>query len=121
MKIGLKGILVISLGLALLQPAFGADTKPASKDVKPPAAGEKPKSNFKDEKEKESYSVGMNIGNSMKRGGVDLDLDMIMAAIKDVLAGRELKLTDQEAQEALAAYSKEARAKQEENSKKMAE
>jgi FKBP-type peptidyl-prolyl cis-trans isomerase FklB len=68
-----------------------------------------------------SYSIGMNIGTSMKRGGVDLDVDVLTSAIKDVLAGREPKLTEQQAQEAMREYQKEARAKHEETQKKAAE
>jgi FKBP-type peptidyl-prolyl cis-trans isomerase FklB len=45
----------------------------------------------------------------------------MLGAMKDVLAGRELKLTDKEAADAMAAYRKEATIKQEENRKKMAE
>jgi len=98
-------ILVVGCALALVQIALGAEDKPA----------------LKDQKEKESYAIGMNVGNSIKNGGVDLDLDMMMSAIKDVLAGRDLKLTDQEARDALNEYRKEARAKQAEIQQKTAE
>ena len=41
-----------------------------------------------------SYAIGMNIGNSIKRGRVDLNVDTLSTAIKDVLAGRTTKLTE---------------------------
>src|SRR6266404_3957041 len=100
-----RRILVAGLGLAMMQVAAGAEEK----------------SGLKDQKEKESYSIGMNVGNSIKNGGVELDVDVLAAAIRDVLAGRELKLTDQEARDALNEYRKEARAKQDEIRQKSAE
>src|SRR2546426_7094832 len=78
-------------------------------------------SEIKDPKAKLSYSVGMNIGNNLKRSGFDVDVDVLAAAIKDVLAGRELKLTDQQARDALSAYQKELQTKREEERKKTAE
>jgi FKBP-type peptidyl-prolyl cis-trans isomerase FklB len=59
---------------------------------------------FKDEREKASYAIGMSIGGNLKHGHYDVDLDAVMRAIKDTMAGRELKLTDKEAQETFAAY-----------------
>src|SRR5438874_2760114 len=101
MKIAFKVVLAVGLGIALVHPGFGADQKKPA-EVKPPAkegkaASNEKKSEFKDDKERESYSIGMSIGNSIKSGGVDLDLDVMLGAMKDVLAGRELKLTDKEA------------------------
>jgi len=68
-----------------------------------------------------SYSIGMNIGNSIKRGGVLLDMNVLWGAIRDVLAGGTLKMTDQQAQEAMRSYQVEARRKHEETQKKAAE
>src|SRR5882762_7581620 len=95
MKTGLKDILIVGLGFALLNPSFGAEEKATGKGVKPPAKEEKPasnekKSDLKDDKERESYSIGSRIGTSIKNGGVDLDLEVMLSAMKDVLAGRDL-------------------------------
>src|SRR5262245_45992556 len=91
-------ILAAGLGLAMLQAAVSAEDKPA----------------LNDQKEKASYSIGMNIGNTIKAGGVDLDVDVLAAAIKDVLAGRDPKLTEQQAMDAMNTYRSEVRAKREE-------
>lgn len=61
--------------------------------------------------EKLSYSVGMSIGNSIKRAGFDVDPDVVSQGIKDVLAGRPTKFTDKEAQQTIVAYQQELRAK----------
>ncbi len=112
MKTGFKMITAAGLILALAPLPARAEDKPE----------------LKDEKEKISYSIGMNIANNFKRSGADVDVDVLAQAIKDVLAGRELRLTDQQAREALGAYQqqmaakqKERTAKQEEERKKIAE
>src|SRR4249920_3492507 len=98
MKIGSKRNLTTLLSLALLTSLVRAEDKPA----------------LKDEKEKVSYGIGMNIGNNLKRQSYDVDVDLIAKAMKDVLGGKETLLTEQQAQEVLTAYQKELRAKQEE-------
>ena len=69
------------------------------------------------EKDKISYAIGMSIGNNIKRGGVELNLDVINSAIRDLVAGKPAALTDQQAQEALTAYQTQSRAKREEERK----
>jgi FKBP-type peptidyl-prolyl cis-trans isomerase len=117
MKIGLKTVLALGIGAALLQLATAAENAPASTN----AAAAPPKPSPAELKQNMSYAIGMNIGNSMKRGGVELDVDAMTGAIKDVLAGRTPKLTDQQAREAMQAYQTEARAKHEQVQRESAE
>jgi FKBP-type peptidyl-prolyl cis-trans isomerase FklB len=122
MKNGLKLALVIGFGIALLQVNAAAQDKVGSKLVSTnSSATNAPPLSPKEQKEHISYAIGMNIGTNIKRGGVDLDIDVISGAIKDVMAGRDLKLTEQQAQEAMRSYQVEARAKHEEIQKKAAE
>ncbi len=117
MKNGLKLALTLGFGMALLQfTAAAQNNAPAAN-----AATNAPKLSPQEQKENWSYAIGMNIGNGMKRGAVDLDVDVLANAIKDVLAGRELKMTDQQAQEAWRSYQTESRSKQEETRKQAAE
>jgi FKBP-type peptidyl-prolyl cis-trans isomerase FklB len=105
MKMGTKTIMAAGLGIAMLQLTAWAEDK----------------AELKDQKQKMSYSIGMNVGNNIKRSGVELDLDVLTGAIKDVMAGKELKLTDQQAQEAITAYQQEMRTKMAEEQRKMAD
>jgi len=73
------------------------------------------------QKDKVSYSIGMSIGRNLKRGSYDVNVDTLAGAIKDVLAGKEPKLTDAQSQEIMTAYQKEQHAKQEEDRSKLAE
>jgi FKBP-type peptidyl-prolyl cis-trans isomerase FklB len=97
--------LITGVGLGLLQSAPGAEEKAP----------------FKDQKEKISYGIGMNIGNNLKRSGYDVDVDVLAGAIKDVMGGKELRLNDAQAREALMNYQKELNAKREEERLKVAE
>jgi FKBP-type peptidyl-prolyl cis-trans isomerase FklB len=105
MKNGLRMLLAGVLIAGTRQLTLGAEDKPA----------------FKDEKEKVSYSLGVNIGNSIKRSGYDVDVDVVAGAIKDVIKGGELRMTDQQVREALMAYQRELNAKREEERKKAGE
>lgn len=58
-----------------------------------------------------SYGIGMSIGQNLKRSGMDIDVEVLAGAIRDVLAGKELKMNDQQAREAINAYQQESRRK----------
>jgi FKBP-type peptidyl-prolyl cis-trans isomerase len=105
MRIGLKVAAAAALGLALVQLPCRAEDKPA----------------FKDDKEKASYAIGMFFGNQIKRSSMQLDLDVVSSAMKDALEGRELRLTDTQAQEAIRGYQQEAQRKTAEKNKKEGE
>jgi FKBP-type peptidyl-prolyl cis-trans isomerase FklB len=62
---------------------------------------------FKDDKDKASYAVGMNIGTSIKRTRLEVNPDLIAEGIKDMISGKETKLTEQQARETLTAYQRE--------------
>src|SRR3990172_1310387 len=67
------------------------------------------KTELKTEKEKLSYSIGVNIGNNVKRqlSGIDVDPGVLAKAIKDVLSGTKPLMTEKEAQETIAAWQKD--------------
>lgn len=92
-----------------------------AQDKTPPKEAPKTPMPFKDQKENMSYGIGMSIGGSLKPGGVDLDIDLLAAAIKDVLAGRETKMTQQQSQEAVNSWRMAASAKRTEEQHKLAD
>lgn len=49
------------------------------------------------EAQKLGYTIGMDIGNSIKQQGGELDLDALFAAITDVVEGRDTQLSPEEA------------------------
>lgn len=62
---------------------------------------------LKDQNEKAGYSIGMTIGSSLKRDGVDVSVDALVAGIKDGITGAAPQLAPAEQQEALATLQKE--------------
>lgn len=101
MRIALRILVGICVATAALPQARAAEDKPA----------------FKDEKEKASYAVGIFVGNNIKRSNMDVDLNVLLEAVNDVLGGKELRLTDMQAQETIRAYQMEARKKMAEKNK----
>jgi FKBP-type peptidyl-prolyl cis-trans isomerase len=73
---------------------------------------------LKNQKEKMSYIIGMDIGNNLKRQLIDVDPNILARGIQDALSAAKPLLTEQEIQNTLTAFQKEKAAKQEEVAKK---
>ncbi len=74
------------------------------------------------DKDKLSYAIGFNIAGSIKRDELDVDVDTIATAMKDVLAGRPTRLNEREVKEVMTQFQQAMRAKMaEEREKKLAE
>jgi len=77
---------------------------------------------LKNQKEKVSYCIGLNIGrklgDDLKKQSIDIDPNLITKGIQDALVGAKPLLTDQEIQETMLAFQKEMMAKWEEVGKK---
>ena len=79
------------------------------------------KAAFKDDKEKASYALGLNLANGWKRNDVDLDVDAVARAMKDVFSGAPQKLSDEEIRATLTTYQQTIAAKQQEKRKALGE
>lgn len=55
----------------------------------------------KTDKEKISYTLGIQLGHQFKQDNIDLDVKQFTQAISDVLKGHNPKLTDQQMQQAM--------------------
>jgi FKBP-type peptidyl-prolyl cis-trans isomerase FklB len=73
---------------------------------------------LKNQKDKISYIIGMDIGTNLKKQSIDIDSNILAKGVKDVLAGTKPLLTEQEIQETMVAFQKEMMAKQAEVAKK---
>jgi FKBP-type peptidyl-prolyl cis-trans isomerase FklB len=51
---------------------------------------------LKDQKNKESYSLGYQFGQSLKSQGVDINLDIYASGIRDALGGKEPQMSQEE-------------------------
>jgi FKBP-type peptidyl-prolyl cis-trans isomerase len=89
----LKGIVL--LGLLLLAAQTHAGDQPP----------------LKSDKDKVNYAIGVNIINSIKQQGVEIDLDLVIKGMKDAHSGGELLLGDEELRKAIEQYQVAVRQK----------
>jgi FKBP-type peptidyl-prolyl cis-trans isomerase FklB len=76
---------------------------------------------LKTDKEKISYSIGMDIGGNLRRGSVEVDPDLLAKGLKDSYGGGKTILTEDQARQALADFQKTLMAKQAETMKVLSE
>ena len=67
------------------------------------AAAVKAQEGYNTQKERFSYALGYQLGNSLKRDDLDLDAKAVTQAIEDVLSGADPKMTSAEMEDAIAA------------------
>jgi FKBP-type peptidyl-prolyl cis-trans isomerase FklB len=82
------------------------------------AADDKPA--FKDSKDKNSYAVGANWGNSLKRQEVNVDLELLIKGLREGFDGHSA-LTDEELKQCMMALNQEIRSHQQEKRKELGE
>ena len=99
----MKSIILVSIALSFATSLFGAD-KPAQ---------------LKDEKDKVSYAIGLNIGMNFKRQNIDVNPDLILSGVKDGIAGKPQMTTDQ-IRDTMMAFEKDMQQKEAEAGKKNA-
>jgi len=87
-------IVVVSASLLVL-PLFGQEKSPL----------------LKDQKDKVSYSIGMNIGFNLSKQKVDINPDILAAGIKDSIAGKP-QLTQDQVKDVMAQFEKDMEQKQ---------
>src|SRR5215211_4743150 len=93
----MKRFIVIFSASLLAFPLFGQDKSPQ----------------LKDQKDKVSYSIGMQIGFNLGRQKVDINTDVLAAGIKDAIAGKP-QLTPDQVKEIMAQFEKDMEQKQKE-------
>ena len=76
---------------------------------------------LKSEKEKVSYSIGVEIGSTLKKQALDIEPEVLVKAIKDVLAGGKMLMTEEEVIETLTSFKKDFIAKKQELEKQLGE
>ena len=73
------------------------------------------------EKAKLGYSIGMDIGGSLKRQAVDVDVDALARGIRDSYAGDNTLVSEEEARQTILAYQKQAMERQAEAMRRLGE
>jgi FKBP-type peptidyl-prolyl cis-trans isomerase FklB len=101
----MKSFFVVLLGLCLLVPQVQAAET----------------GTLKSQKEKVSYTLGIDVAKSLKQLGVEVDTDIFLKGVKDALTGTKPQLTDEEMQNVMTTFKQEMSAKQMEKMKALGE
>jgi FKBP-type peptidyl-prolyl cis-trans isomerase len=96
-------IVIVSVSLLAL-PSFGQDKSPQPTQLK-------------DQKDKVSYSIGLNIGFNLSRQKVDINPEVLAGGIKDAIAGKPQLNADQ-VKDVMAQFEKDMEQKQKEAGEK---
>jgi len=91
----MKRLILILAAFSLVLPLFGQEKSPP----------------LKDQKDKVSYSLGLNIGFNLGRQNVPINPDALMAGIKDAIANKP-QLTPDQIKETMTAFEKDMEQKQ---------
>jgi FKBP-type peptidyl-prolyl cis-trans isomerase FklB len=62
---------------------------------------------LKDQKDKAGYSIGASIGGGLKRDGIDVNVEALVAGLRDSFTGAPEQLTPAQQEEVLALFRKE--------------
>lgn len=79
------------------------------------------KMELKTPKDKVSYAIGMDMGNSLKQNNIEVNPDILNKAIKDVLTGQKTVLNEEEAKTALMTLQQEMQDQQQAKMKALGE
>lgn len=96
----------VSVALLVAAPALAQSekAKPATKAAAAPTGAEL--------KTKASYALGLNISQGLKGQGVDIDVEEMVKGLRDGFSANAPKMTPEEVQAILTAFSREMQAKQ---------
>ena len=122
---------ILLLGGAWAQQSSTSTTKPATAAKPATSTTTKPRPTaapatsqplvLKTDKEKLSYAIGMNIGQSMKKDSLDIDPAILSRAIKDAVTGSKPAMTEEEARTIVTAFRTEMVKKQQAEAQKAGE
>ncbi len=117
-QIAMVTLLAVVVSLA----AWADDAKPVQTDkAKTGSAAGGAGSEFKNEKEKLSYAIGLDSGNRLRQSEIEVDPDMVLRGLKDGTAGGKGLLTDQDLREIFTKLRQEVMARQHEKQRQLGE
>jgi FKBP-type peptidyl-prolyl cis-trans isomerase FklB len=76
---------------------------------------------LKDQKDKESYSLGYRFGENMQFQGAQLNLDVYLSGVRDALDGKKSRMTPDEIRSTIAGLQQRLAAAQQKTQKEQAE
>lgn len=73
------------------------------------------------QKDKASYSIGINLGTQLSQNKDDIDVDKVIMGIREVFAGKESRLTPEEVRTVMTEFQQDMQKKQQEKVKALSE
>jgi FKBP-type peptidyl-prolyl cis-trans isomerase FklB len=120
------GILMLGNSVAQQTPAGTAKPAPAkTSTATKPASATVAKTTapltLTTQKDKVSYAIGMNIGQSMKKDSLDINPDILLRGLKDAMSGGKLLMTDDEVKATMTELRTEVTQRKEAEAKQMSD
>ena len=112
----MKKALIVAAGLMMVGVS-AVQAQTGAPPAKPGAPAANPADPLSTTAGQASYAIGMNIGNSIKNDGLEVNLQALIAGIADAMAGNKSKLTDAQAQAAVQEFVTAMQARQAERMK----
>lgn len=112
----MKKALIVAAGLMMVGVS-AVQAQTGAPPAKPGAPAANPADPLSTTAGQASYAIGMNIGNSIKNDGLEVNLQALVAGIADAMAGNKSKLTDAQAQAAVQEFVTAMQARQAERMK----
>lgn len=97
--------------LALPAALWAADAQKPTTQPAATAAGAADQA-FKNDKEKLSYAIGVNIATGLQRRDIDIDLDTMIKAMREVFSGGKTQMDFAESNQTIMKWQQEERARQ---------
>jgi FKBP-type peptidyl-prolyl cis-trans isomerase FklB len=79
------------------------------------------KTELKNQRDKSSYAIGLNMGKNIRLQGADINLDLLSLGLKDGVGATTPLLTDEQMKEVMGLFQTELRSKQEAKRKEQGE
>ena len=113
----MKRLSLIAIIITAVTPLFAADPTPKSQaspaaSASPTPDIDQPIGPLKTQKDKISYSIGLDIGSTLKRQSIDVDESLMGSGIRDGLSGNKPLLTDEQTKLIMSRFQKDMMEKQ---------
>ncbi|HLW54286.1 MAG TPA: FKBP-type peptidyl-prolyl cis-trans isomerase [Candidatus Angelobacter sp.] len=115
----MRKIAAVMLILMATAAILAAQGQPASKAPVPNApapktpAAQPDNSVFKNQKDKVSYAIGLDVGGTLRKQSIEVDPDVFIKGLKDALAGSKPQMSDEEIRATMTQLQTDMRARQE--------
>lgn len=106
-----EGSLVADVGAQQEAPDYSVNPEGAD-DQSSPLVIAQDAAELKSEKEKQSYALGVDFGNALRKQSSEVDMDLVMQGVKDTLSGSDPLLTEEEVRVAVHGLQNELKRKQ---------